>query len=529
MITTKQILLISVSVGLLAAVLVYHALAGGKTHAAPSATRVPVVVTTRPIGARTVIEASAVRTIFRPAADRPTDSITSADEVVGQVAVTALSAGKPIPREAVTPRSAALGMAFAVPDGMRAVAIALNPLVGVAGFLQPGDRVDVVATFTVDELLVARTVLQDVTLLAIGSNTCPTEGGTSTAAKKDPFTEVSNAILAVTPAQAEALILAEVGGKLRLTLRSARDQRNVTLAGARSDTLVGASPARRSMAYAEPRPVAYTSSVARPTGIPAHPRDGRPAPPAPVVPVSPPPGVSNPKREPPDVERMHSIETIRGTEKTIIQVPVDVSSHGGGTPEPVTPRSTPIADDVIGAAPDETRAVAIALDPLNGVDGVLQAGDRVDVLATEIVETLPVTRTVLQDVALLAISADACPEEEGAPTATPEHRAEDAPTAILVLTPAQAEALLLAEAGGRLQLALRATPDPGAASVADLHGDPLSSDAPPAEMASTCAPGATALSPPTAVASTQPDAGQRYDTHGSRHDGVSMARGTTVP
>lgn len=168
-----SIVLISLCVGLLAALLTYQYLNRERTRAALQARSVTVVVAAKPIAARTVIEAAAVREEARPAATLPPNCATAVDEVIGQVAVSSLQASEPIARSAVAPRTASLGLAYAVPKGMRAVAVALDPIIGVAGFLKPGDRVDVVATFTVDDMKVTRTVLQDVTLLAIGPEIRP--------------------------------------------------------------------------------------------------------------------------------------------------------------------------------------------------------------------------------------------------------------------------------------------------------------------------------------------------------------------
>ena len=114
----------------------------------------------------------------------------------------------------------------------------------------------------------------------------------------------------------------------------------------------------------------------------------------------------------------------------------------------------------------DMRAVTVALDPIFGVAGFLKAADHVDVLATFKIDELSVTKTVLQDVELLALGPEAQPMEvtnkKGAPA-----RAEQQPNATLSVTPEQAEKLILAESRGKLRLTLRSVGD---AAKVELRG-----------------------------------------------------------
>jgi len=325
--TTKSLVLISLCAGLLAAILVYHYLTNEKSRVAQTTQRVWVVVTTRPIAARTLIEPTAVKAMALPAGTLPTNCATSLDEVVGQVAVASLAQGEPVPRKAIMPRDASLGLSFAVPSGMRAVAVSLDPISGVAGFLKPGDRVDVIATFTTEQLKVTRTVLQDVALLAMGSEV-RTTGGSSPVADKDAAPKNQpNAILVVSPDQAEKLILAEVDGRLRLTLRSVEDQGFVSLTGVRSDALTGipiSNPIPTNIA-ATPKHGSSTPAVLTTTTSRIHPVATNSAASPSPSPASSGQGSSSTAQKP-DTER---IETIRGTEKTIIEVPIERTSEKG--------------------------------------------------------------------------------------------------------------------------------------------------------------------------------------------------------
>jgi len=299
--TRRSVVLAALCAGLLAALLTYLFLDREKARAAEMTDPVTVVVATRDIPARTVVEAGMVRETTRPVGTLPSNCANSVHEVTGRVTVAALSADQPVTRAAVAAQTAALGLAYVVPSGMRAVTVALDPIIGVAGFLKAGDHVDVLATFSVDKRSVTKTVLQDVELLAIGSEVRPEEVKSPESGKAGRPKEQPNATLSVTPAQAERLILAESQGKLRLALRRAGDERHVLVVGARSEEIIGIRPV--SSAAAAPAPRVASS-------------------PAPAYSVTPPwladsgPSLSTAKAEPEAL----SVETIRGTEKTTIKV-----------------------------------------------------------------------------------------------------------------------------------------------------------------------------------------------------------------
>jgi pilus assembly protein CpaB len=245
--------------GALAALLSFRTLRAQEMEVAAKTRPMLVVVATREIPARTLVTPDMVEETTRPVAALPPNCANSEQEVVGRVAISALAMNEPVQRAAITAQTASLGLAYAVPEGMRAVTVALDSIIGVAGFLKAGDHVDVVATFDMDRMsnaAVAKTVLQDVELLAIGPEVRPEEGQSATGKKGARPKEQPNATLAVTPADAEKLILAESTGKLRLTLRRAGEDLRVSLTGVRSDALIGARPPRPEARPVASRPVA---------------------------------------------------------------------------------------------------------------------------------------------------------------------------------------------------------------------------------------------------------------------------------
>jgi len=311
--TRRSTVLAALCAGLLAALLAYLFLSREKLRAAEMTEPVSVVVATQDIPVRSVIEPGMVREATRPVGVLPVNTATSLREVMGRVTVAALAADEPVQRAAVSPRTALLGLAYVVPEGMRAVTVALDPIIGVAGFLKAGDHVDVLATFDVDKLSVTKTVLQSVELLAIGPDIRPEEVDNPKSEKEARPKQQPNATLALSPADAEKLILAESTGKLRLTLRPVGDDSLVALAGIRSDKLIGLRPESSRPGAPRPSarimPAAYTSPAFM--GGYSRPAEARPQ----AVTFA-----DRVKIAASDLERPVVVETVRGTEKTTVQV-----------------------------------------------------------------------------------------------------------------------------------------------------------------------------------------------------------------
>jgi len=184
----------------------------------------------------------------------PPGAADKLESVVDMVALQQIEAGKPISQNQVGPTHR---LAYRVPPLMRAVTVALDPIIGVGGFIRPGDRVDVIATFTVGSGAVTKTVLQNVELLATGKEVVATEIEPETGKEGKP-TEIPNATLAVWPMDAEKLVLADSRGKLRLALRGAEDTSFISTRGVTSRSVVGVVPPD----VPEKRPVAQRAAAA---------------------------------------------------------------------------------------------------------------------------------------------------------------------------------------------------------------------------------------------------------------------------
>jgi pilus assembly protein CpaB len=145
------------------------------------------------------------------------------NQLHGTVVRNAISAGQPITQGALVKSGDRGFLAAALGPGMRAVTVSVSAQSGVAGFVFPGDRVDMVLTQSVDgsdgpALRASETIIRNVRVLATDQRTVSED--------KDGNTEVkvsSNVTLEVTPRIAEKIAVAQSIGQLSLSLRSIAD------------------------------------------------------------------------------------------------------------------------------------------------------------------------------------------------------------------------------------------------------------------------------------------------------------------
>ena len=202
--------------------------------------------------------------------ESPGTALVRLEAVTGRGTVAPIYAGEPILEGRLAPRGAGAGLAATIPVGKRAVALRVNEVVGLAGFVMPGMRVDVLVAGNAPGSAnpmsgtLSRTVLQNIEVLSAGQNIEKNVNGKPEAA------QVVN--LLVTPEQAETLSLAGSETKVQLVLRNPLDTQEQTTPGTSVAKLFGqpeaapvvqaARPARR------PRVVAAASTVPLPVSEP---------------------------------------------------------------------------------------------------------------------------------------------------------------------------------------------------------------------------------------------------------------------
>jgi len=217
---------------------------------------VRVVVAARDLQVGSVLASGDVKLVDWPTSALPPGYASDPQSVLGRGLITAVSANEPLLAAKLASKEAGGGLSITIPEGMRAVSVKVDEVVGVAGFVLPGTRVDVLATLTPNsgrEEAATRVILQNVTTLAAGQTIQRDAEGT-------PQT-VTVITLLVDPEQAEKLTLAATEGRIQLALRNTLDMGQIDTKGADAGNLV------QSTAVAPARPAANRGPRApRPAG-----------------------------------------------------------------------------------------------------------------------------------------------------------------------------------------------------------------------------------------------------------------------
>ena len=197
---------------------------------------VAVVVAAHPLTLGTRITADHVKVVQWPAEAPVANSFTKVDDVVNRGLISAVEENEPLTSAKLAALEAGAGLPPSIPPGMRAVSVKVNEVVGVAGFVVPGTRVDVMVTLAGkvrDEDSTTRVVVSNVQVLTAGTRYDQEKA-------KDgapiPSTVVT---LLVTPEDGERVALAASAGQIMLTLRNPLDQDQTTTAGVRTTGLFG--------------------------------------------------------------------------------------------------------------------------------------------------------------------------------------------------------------------------------------------------------------------------------------------------
>jgi len=189
----------------------------GNAQAAPPTTKALVASRNLELGA--IIRDSDVKDAPWAGA-LPTNAVLKREDVIGRGVTTAIYEGEPIVENRLAPKGAGGGLAAMIPSGMRAVAVRVNDVVGVAGFVVPGMRVDVLISGNPpnngsNQGSLTRTLLQNIEVLSAGQDFKKDNEG------KPLGVGVVN--LLVTPEQAEMLSLASNQTTIQLVLRNPLD------------------------------------------------------------------------------------------------------------------------------------------------------------------------------------------------------------------------------------------------------------------------------------------------------------------
>jgi pilus assembly protein CpaB len=191
-----------------------------------------VVVAAIDVPVGTVLGEQHLKLASWPADNIPARGFDRVDKALGKTTRQALVKGEPVLQDRLVGEKAGMGLTAILPKGMRAMTVRVDQVVGVAGFVRPGDFVDVITTMAPDEetkkalkqeaAKIAKIILQNIKVLAVGEH-MQTQG-------TKPV-KVQVVTLEVDPKQSERLALASRHGVIQLTMRSRIDQESIPTPG----------------------------------------------------------------------------------------------------------------------------------------------------------------------------------------------------------------------------------------------------------------------------------------------------------
>jgi pilus assembly protein CpaB len=216
-----------------------------------------IVVAALPVSVGSRLTEADLRVSPWPKAMTIDGSFEKISDVVGRGVVVPLIPNEPVLTSKLAASGSGAGLMATIPDGMRAVSVKVNDVIGVAGFVVPGSRVDVILSGSPTEsgsIEMAKVILENVQVLAAGQNIESDEKGKPMSAQV--------VTLLVTPDESQKLALASIDGKIQLALRNPLDlaqmnpnavRREHLFAGATAAPLRETPPAPRLVTRPVPR------------------------------------------------------------------------------------------------------------------------------------------------------------------------------------------------------------------------------------------------------------------------------------
>lgn len=190
-----------------------------------------VVVATQRLQLGSRLSPEKLRVVPWPRGSVPEGSFADAGPLTDRGVVVPIAPNEPVLESKLAPKEAGAGLTTAIPDGMRAVAVKVDPVIGVGGFVLPGTRVDVIVTGSLREgggKDTSKVILESARVLSAGTSLEDNDGKPR---------DVPVVTLLVSPEDAQKLALASVDGKIQLALRNPLDLRQVNPAAVKKEEL----------------------------------------------------------------------------------------------------------------------------------------------------------------------------------------------------------------------------------------------------------------------------------------------------
>jgi pilus assembly protein CpaB len=204
----------------------------------------PVVVAATDLDLGADLTRDDLRVVEWPANSAPAGAFSDPKDVAGRGLIMPVIQNEPILPNKLASKEAGAGLPPAIPPGLRAVSVRVNEVIGVAGYVLPGTRVDVLAVVNPSEKhdeVTSKVILTNVQVLAAGTKIERDERNNKPMA-------VSVVTLLVAPEESERLTLASTEGKIQLALRNPLDKTTPSTPGIRPAALLGFAAASKSAA-----------------------------------------------------------------------------------------------------------------------------------------------------------------------------------------------------------------------------------------------------------------------------------------
>lgn len=202
----------------------------------------------------TKVEERHLKIIEMPRSSVPPGSFSVKEDVIEKVTTQPIVAGEILMQARFVDKGDGSTLAAMLEKNMRAVTVRVDDVIGVAGFLLPGNRVDVVAARKENRRAITDTILRNIEVLAVDQ--------TASANDNEPVI-VRAVTLAVTPQQAETLVRGREEGSIQLTLRNPLEEEEEVVAEEKE-----AKPAPRVIVRQRPsRPTTSTVTIIRGTNV----------------------------------------------------------------------------------------------------------------------------------------------------------------------------------------------------------------------------------------------------------------------
>ena len=208
-------------------------------------------------------------------------SFGKVEDVVNRGLLTGVQENEPLTDSKLAAIGAGAGLPPTITPGMRAISVRVNEVVGVAGFVTPGNRVDVFVTLKQHDTTITKVVVSNAQVLTAGTKY---EQDKSRSGEVMPSSVVT---LLLSPADAERVVLAATEGQIMLALRNPLDVEPTSTSGTRLTALYDAPTVVTPIANVTPRPK--------------------------VTVVAPPPPLPPP---PPPAPKPYTVEVFRGAKRT---------------------------------------------------------------------------------------------------------------------------------------------------------------------------------------------------------------------